>query len=197
MMTEQDEADIERVLGFWFGPEAAGKWFEKDAAFDRRVKEALGEDHKRAVNGACQPWTATARGCLALVILLDQVPRKPLPRPCRGLCLRCAGPDGHPPRPRKRPGPGNRRPAPAFLPLYLPLEHSEDMADQQECCRLTGALDQEPELLKWAQAHRTIIARFGRFPPPQRRPRPRDDGGGSGVSGGTGLRVLGGGEPVR
>ena len=163
MMTEQDEADIERVLGFWFGPEADGKWFEKDAAFDRRVKEALGEDHKRAVNGACQPWTATARGCLALVILLDQVPRNlfrgraaafasdPAARAVTRHALE-HGLDREIADQRQR----------SFL--YLPLEHSEDMADQQECCRLTGALDQEPELLKWAQAHRDIVARFGRFP---------------------------------
>ena len=48
--------------------------------------------------------------------------------------------------------------------LYLPLEHSEDLAHQERCCRLTATLDQHPEWLDYAQQHRRIVERFGRFP---------------------------------
>jgi uncharacterized protein (DUF924 family) len=47
--------------------------------------------------------------------------------------------------------------------LYLPFEHSEDLADQERCVALMRTLD-NPEQLDWAQRHRDVIARFGRFP---------------------------------
>src|SRR3546814_1002846 len=46
--------------------------------------------------------------------------------------------------------------------LYLPFEHSEDMADQLRCIELTRAID--PEYMKYAVAHKEVIERFGRFP---------------------------------
>ena len=48
--------------------------------------------------------------------------------------------------------------------LYLPLEHSERLADQEDCCRLMAALDENPAWAEWAVKHREVIARFGRFP---------------------------------
>ncbi len=47
--------------------------------------------------------------------------------------------------------------------FYLPLMHSEELADQERCVRLYQALG-DPELLKYAHQHHEIIARFGRFP---------------------------------
>ena len=48
--------------------------------------------------------------------------------------------------------------------LSLPLEHSEDLKDQQDCVRLAAALKDGAEFLFWAQRHEEIIRRFGRFP---------------------------------
>ena len=49
------------------------------------------------------------------------------------------------------------------------LEHSEDLADQQESSRLQRKLAEEnPEcaaFLKYAEKHLATIERFGRFPP--------------------------------
>jgi uncharacterized protein (DUF924 family) len=47
--------------------------------------------------------------------------------------------------------------------LYLPFEHAEDAKAQERCVALMAAL-RDPELTKWAQAHKDIIERFGRFP---------------------------------
>lgn len=47
--------------------------------------------------------------------------------------------------------------------LYLPFEHSEQAADQARCCALFALLE-DSELLRYAQAHKDIIDRFGRFP---------------------------------
>ena len=51
--------------------------------------------------------------------------------------------------------------------FYLPYEHSEDMGDQDEAVRLCAALKEaegDADTLKWAELHRDIIVRFGRFP---------------------------------
>jgi uncharacterized protein (DUF924 family) len=47
--------------------------------------------------------------------------------------------------------------------LYLPLQHSEDAADQALSVALNKATG-DADLLKWAEAHRRIVDRFGRFP---------------------------------
>jgi uncharacterized protein (DUF924 family) len=47
--------------------------------------------------------------------------------------------------------------------LYLPFEHAEDRKAQERCVALMATLG-DPELTKWAQAHKDIIDRFGRFP---------------------------------
>jgi uncharacterized protein (DUF924 family) len=50
---------------------------------------------------------------------------------------------------------------------YLPFEHAEDPAMQERSVALFSALEAFPEtkgLSVWAEKHRVIIRRFGRFP---------------------------------
>jgi len=47
--------------------------------------------------------------------------------------------------------------------FYLPFEHSENLADQDRCVALNRASN-DPDAIKWAEAHADIIRRFGRFP---------------------------------
>jgi uncharacterized protein (DUF924 family) len=155
------------VLEFWFGhpPYAPRKvWFERDAEFDRACAD-FAADHARAAAGAYDDWASMPEGALALVLLLDQFPRNLF----RGTAAAyasdakaravaqgavAAGHDG------------------ALSPvqrvfLYLPFEHSENLADQDRSCRLFAALGEHPahaELVRYAERHREIIARFGRFP---------------------------------
>ena len=161
--SEADSDAIERVLTFWFTVGGQELWFKRSDAFDRAVRHALAADYERAVAGAYESWRDSARGCLALVLLLDQVPRNLFrgdPRAFatdararavarhaieRGFDLEIASET-------------QRR----FL--YLPLEHSEKPADQEDCCRLMATLDEDPAWLEWAVKHRDVIARFGRFP---------------------------------
>jgi uncharacterized protein (DUF924 family) len=51
--------------------------------------------------------------------------------------------------------------------MYLPLMHSESLADQEEMVRLAATLDGHPErakIIEIAERYRDIIVRFGRFP---------------------------------
>jgi uncharacterized protein (DUF924 family) len=156
----------EDVLAFWFadGPSVRRKlWFEKNADFDvacARFADAL----SAAKGGTLVRWADTPRGALALVILLDQFSRNlhrgsadafaadPLARAAAGRAITC-GFD-------RRVGPVER------IFFYLPFEHSEDLADQDESIRLFTALHAElgDDTLDYALRHREVIRRFGRFP---------------------------------
>ena len=51
--------------------------------------------------------------------------------------------------------------------VYLPFEHAEDPAAQDESCALFRALpetDWKANVVDYADKHRDVIARFGRFP---------------------------------
>ena len=47
--------------------------------------------------------------------------------------------------------------------LYLPFEHQENIDAQARSVELISALG-DPELTKYAQAHKNVIDQFGRFP---------------------------------
>lgn len=147
------------VAAFWreAGPT---RWFTKDEAFDRQFRERFQALHFAAAARRCDDWMATAEGALALMLLLDQYPRNsfrgnghmyatdPL---ARMFCRQAldAGLD--------------RQVEPALrLFFYLPLSHSEDLADQRRALALNEALG-EP-YRSHAQGHLDIVARFGRFP---------------------------------
>jgi uncharacterized protein (DUF924 family) len=155
------------VLDFWFGaaPYAPREvWFERNHDFDRACA-AFAEEQARAAAGAYDGWAASPEGALALVLLLDQFPRNLF----RG-SARAYASDEKARRTAKRAiaaGQDALLPPVQRLFLYLPLEHSETLADQEECCRLTAALTELPqhaELVRYAERHREIVARFGRFP---------------------------------
>jgi uncharacterized protein (DUF924 family) len=156
-------ADREQVLGFWFAPERRKQWFEVSPDFDEEVRHVLGPPHEQAAAGRLEGWRDNPDGCLALCILLDQAPRnifRGTPRAYatdpqaravarhaveRGFDLALADKD--------------RR-----MFLYLPLEHSEELADQELCVALCRERIDDPEYLRYAERHREIVQRFGRFP---------------------------------
>ncbi|MDH3910199.1 MAG: DUF924 domain-containing protein [Rhodospirillales bacterium] len=155
-------ATADDVLEFWFAPGMEKRWFKKDAAFDDEVRRALLELHGQAAAGALEDWRQSARGALALVILLDQVPRNLFRGDPRAFAT-----DARALAVTKRAlqeGLDKTLRQAERMFLYLPLEHCEDLADQDLCVTLTGSLDENPEWHGYAVRHRDVVARFGRFP---------------------------------
>ena len=152
------------VIGFW---KAAGpqKWFARSSGFDEAIRLKFEPTHHAAARGEYDAWAQTPEGALALLILLDQFPRNlyrgsphafaadPLARAIARKAIEAGL---------------HLQVEPSLRPFFfLPFEHSEDLADQQRSCALcqthmeaTGDAD----TLKWADLHREIIERFGRFP---------------------------------
>lgn len=148
------------VLEFW-GRAGYGKWFNGGAEFDAACRSALGDAHMAAARREFDGWMDEPDSALALVLLLDQIPRNIF----RGSGHAFAS-DGmarlHASAAVDAGFDARVDPALRFF-FYLPFEHSEDMANQQRSVELTTALG-DKELLRYAIAHRDVIARFGRFP---------------------------------
>ena len=148
------------IVAFW---REAGyrKWFARDDAFDAEFKARFLDAHFAASRREHEDWLDDAGGALALLILLDQLPRNafrdsahsyatdPLARHYADRAVEA----------------GHDRTFDASLRafFYMPFEHSEDMADQERAVELFRELGNE-KYLGYAEAHRKVIAQFGRFP---------------------------------
>jgi len=159
-------------LDFWFGaPDDPLRfhhrqlWFRGTPEFDAAVRAGFAADHEAAVAGALAAWEAEPFSALALVMLLDQVPRnifRSTPRAFASDALALAAAN----RAMER---GFDRAVPAAWRMffYLPFEHSEVLADQQRGLDLLLALPPAPGRPgdgHMTRLHLEIIERFGRFP---------------------------------
>ncbi|CAN5790850.1 DUF924 family protein [soil metagenome] len=160
------------VLDFWFGREGEEgygefreEWFRKDEDFDHQVRENFLEDYERAARGEYNPWQEEAESCLALVILLDQFPRNLF----RGDPRTYATDDKALGAARQALEKGHDRKLPAFQRhfFYMPFMHSEEVEDQRRSVALfreLAAEEDSPDVTEFAEGHRDIVERFGRFP---------------------------------
>ena len=148
-----------QLLQFWHeaGPR---RWFARDDAFDAEFRDRFLATHEAAADGELGHWAASAGGALGLVLLLDQFPRNAF----RG-SPRTYATDAQARQVADAAiAAGFDRQVDADLRrfFYLPFMHSEDLADQDRSVALNAPLG--GEALRYAQHHRDIVRRFGRFP---------------------------------
>ncbi|MBL8516078.1 MAG: DUF924 domain-containing protein [Betaproteobacteria bacterium] len=158
------------VLTFWFGPAAERHlsrkaWFQKDPDFDANIRDRFLPLFEEAEAGGFDNWRDHAQSCLALLIVLDQFPRNLFRGEARAFA--CDARARIVARHAIALGYDREWHPVQRMFAYLPLEHSESIADQEECLRLMKTLMPYPETADmhvWAEKHRVIIERFGRFP---------------------------------
>ena len=159
---EPEPAWVAEVLDFWFGDLGEQQWFAKDAALDERIRARFGAVHAQLLaTQAREVELEGPRAIQAAVLVLDQFSRNLH----RGSAQAFAGDELARSLAREALACGEdaRLPAEQRLFLYLPFEHSEALADQELSLRLHEQLGND-DWTKYAQAHRDLIARFGRFP---------------------------------
>jgi uncharacterized protein (DUF924 family) len=172
-MSDESLDEAEGVLDFWFGAPGSVEhgqprkaWFMKDAAFDDAIRERFGALIERALRGELEGWADAARSALAQILLLDQFTRNAF----RGTARSFAGDARALAAASRMVGSRQDDALPPLLRafVYLPFEHAEGMAMQDEAIRLFSRLVAEaPEhadMLDYAHRHRAVIERFGRFP---------------------------------
>ena len=149
------------VLAFWFGELQPKQRFAKDDAVDATIRERFGALHARLSRETPAAWRADPAGLLATVIVLDQFSRN-LHRGSAQAFANDAAALSLARSALARGDDAMLQPEERHF-LYMPLMHSESLADQEECVRLMERLGLE-EAIDYARRHRDIIARFGRFP---------------------------------
>jgi uncharacterized protein (DUF924 family) len=155
-----EDATPADIIAFW---RDAGheRWYAKDDAFDADIRRRFLATWEAARRGDLDHWQDSDDGTLALLIVLDQFPRNMFRGDPRAFATDARARDV---ARRAIAGGVDQRLDPVMRQfVYLPLEHSEDHADQQHCVKLFRALG-DAENLRYAEIHEEIIRRFGRFP---------------------------------
>jgi uncharacterized protein (DUF924 family) len=148
------------VVSFWrdAGPQ---RWFEKDEEFDRTIRLRFLAIHEKAARGELASFEDSAEGALALVILLDQMPRNMFRRSPHAFAT---DPLAREVAKRAIARGFDQATDETMRPFfYMPFMHSEALADQDRCVALHEAFG-DAGRSKYATLHRDIIAKFGRFP---------------------------------
>lgn len=151
---------IEDVITFWFADPT--RWFRKDPAFDEELRSRFGELHAAIRRGEHEAWRSTARGALAYVLVLDQFSRNLF----RGAPESFASDPQALGAAREALERGFDRELPSDQASFflMPFMHSESLDDQDHCVAWFEAAGTFADNLKYAEQHRDIIRRFGRFP---------------------------------
>jgi uncharacterized protein (DUF924 family) len=165
------------ILAFWFGElDAAGKadadhsarWWRKDPTFDETIRARFEGEHRAIDAGEREDWLADPRGRVAYVVALDQFSRNMFrgtpamfASDARALAAAKSGVAA---------GEDAQLPHAMRYFLYMPYMHSEALEDQEACVELFRRLDpvkdgaEKGQAERYAEQHRDIVARFGRFP---------------------------------
>jgi uncharacterized protein (DUF924 family) len=174
------ESARDELLELWFGDATddaivaqrqSDLWWGQSAETDEMLGCRFGQLASAAAAGVLDHWSGSPRGRLALILLLDQLPRAIH----RGTADAFAQDE----RARRVANNGISSGADRLLrPIervffYLPLEHSEDRADQRRSVAffedLSGSVPEAwrstfETFVDFAVRHKEIIDRFGRFP---------------------------------
>lgn len=163
---------VDEILNFWFGrPDEAnyGKqrsfWFRKNTEEDQKIQSQFLQDYEQAIVSQLDYWKNSPRSCLALILLLDQFPRNMFRGTERAFA---ADPQA---LSVAQHAVANRFDKELLTVqrwfIYLPFEHSENLADQHQSVELFATLKDDPAsaaTFNYAERHRAVIERFGRFP---------------------------------
>ncbi len=151
--------------------ELVARWFRGGEEFDAALRSRFAGLPERALLGDLDHWCNTPRGWLCLLLALDQLPRN-LHRDAAAAFSGDAAAVKWTEHGLAHGWDADLCPLERLF-AYLPLEHSENLAHQQGCVRLTRSLaenvgsemrDTFDDFVRFAERHHDVIARFGRFP---------------------------------
>ena len=150
-----------QIIDYWYSDEVRQHWFSSTPALDNEIKSNYETIWESARSGKLDMWRNTPEGCLALTIILDQMPLNMF----RGLSRSFetevkaievalfAVENGF-----------DEKISSDKLPfLFMPFMHSERLEHQDLSVKLFAKYNLQ-SFLNFAKHHREIIIRFGRFP---------------------------------
>jgi len=162
-------ATLDEVIQFWFKDLTPEDHWKKSDALDRDIRARFAALHgetaartRIALTGGDGPEVTDAEVGLAEIIVLDQFSRNmfrdtPDAFASDDLGLAIA-------RVMVATGLDMRLPVQQRQFIYMPYEHSEDMAVQKEAVKLFAERCDTGNAVEYAWAHYKVIEQFGRFP---------------------------------
>jgi len=129
------------------------------------LRQLFQADYEQAAGGALAVWEDTYESALALVLLLDQIPRNIFRGTPRAYATDAAA--------RAAADRAMVKGFDALVPpawrkfFYMPLHHSENAKDQRRSIELLQAVPNDrarTNNIRYAGRYLSIIERFGRFP---------------------------------
>ncbi|QIE42095.1 DUF924 family protein [Meridianimarinicoccus aquatilis] len=151
------------VLTFWVDDTGPKGWYATDDALDAEIRARFLPLWEASKEDGCIGWAPSPETALATIIVFDQFPRNMFRRDGRAFSSDAVA------RAKAKHALDLdwdlRIQGPSRQFFYLPLMHSECLADQERCVRLF--MERMPEArdnLTHAKAHREVIRKFGRFP---------------------------------
>lgn len=178
-MDPATDPSISQILSFWFD-RSPWHWFRPPPGFDADCTSRFSSLVSQARAHELDGWAATPSGALALIVLLDQLPRNLF----RGSAATYSS-DGHALDVAvraiargfdKAAEGGEDTPGRRPMLFSMPLMHAENLVAQVACVALLEDLHrrcveaggEDAEFLnmsvKAARGHRDVIEKFGRFP---------------------------------
>lgn len=156
-----DNTHAEAVISFWFSAAMRQRWFSSTPTLDAEIRDRFDHLWRRASTGELDNWKTHQDWCLALIIVLDQLPLNMF----RGQALSFKTEQMAIATAKYAISQNYDRiiPAERLTFLYMPLMHSEQLEDQEISVRLFEAASLKDNI-PFARHHRDIIKRFGRFP---------------------------------
>jgi len=149
------------IINYWYSDRIRKRWFSSTPKLDQEIKKNYEQIWQQAANGKLEEWKSTPYGCLALVIILDQFPlnmfrgtAKSFQTESKAIEVTMTAINS---------GFVGMLSKDKLSFLFMPLMHSENIEHQN----LSVKLFREYNLgdnLRFAQHHRDLIKRFGRFP---------------------------------
>ena len=154
--------NAEDILNFWFYEIGRDKWFVHEEALDSQIREQFLPEYEEAARGGFKKWGETPEGTLALLLLLDEFPRRMFRNTAQAfetseLAVELAreGIIKHY---------DDRIDRQYKLLFYLPFLNSESIGDQRLALFYIRERVKDSEWLAKAEENHEIVMRYGRFP---------------------------------
>lgn len=149
------------ILDYWYSAQIKSHWFSSTPGLDQEIRDRFEGLWQQAAAGDLESWKETPEGCLALVILLDQMPLNmfrgtPESFSTEQMAVAVA-------LFATERGFDQRLPLEHLPFLFMPLMHSENLSHQNQSVALFAQHGLQ-DFLKFAHHHRDIVRKFGRFP---------------------------------
>lgn len=149
------------VINYWYSERIKKHWFSSTPELDNEIKNRYEKIWESASIGQLDEWKNTPEGCLALIIIFDQFPlnmfrgeAKSFQTESKAIEVAMAAINSN----------FDKKLSNDKLSfLFLPFMHSENIEDQELSVKLFRKYNLVNNL-KFAQHHRDIVQKYGRFP---------------------------------